>query len=595
SSLSFFTYILTEEGSDPESIEAKFPDIIKSATRHSENYSFSLQPLTEIHLNNDGMVYDIEPQGSMLRIYIFSIIAFLLLVIALINYMILSTARSSVRSKEVGIRKVVGAQRSDLVKQIILESVLISYIALPIAVVFAGLVIPHVNRLLETSIEINQFYNWDFVGGFLGMTLLAGIFSGAYIALVLSRSHPLHVLKSKINTGASRSFFRNSLIVFQMTVFAALIVGSLVMYNQIQYLTVEKDLGFDKENVISIYLNDRAFEGRYQTFKEEVRKNPIIKYVTSSYAPPPANMIKTSAIKAVRNPDTGKIRGFRSWTYDNVSDPTDLIIQDNGSVDYDYPEALGLRLIAGRTFDRDKPWTRKEIIVNEAFLKERKIENPIGQTIRVIDEDLRIIGVVKDFHTHSLYQEINPLVLKLGTQYTNQIIIKTEPDKTREAVTFMEEVWDRISPESPFEYSFLDETLETIYDREEKFGEAIGYFTYLAIFIASLGLFGLTLFISEQRRQEIGIRKVLGSSVYGIVRLITNEFIFLVLAANIAAFPVGWFVMHKWLENFAYRVTIEWQIFAFAFGLSFGIALLTVSYHSIKAATANPVNSLRYE
>ncbi|MFC1564033.1 ABC transporter permease [candidate division KSB1 bacterium] len=595
SSLSFYTYILTDEGSDPAAIEASLSDIIRPTPTYREYYSFTLQPLINIHLNNIEIVFDIESQGSMFKIYVFSIIAFLLLVIALINYMILSTARSSIRSKEVGIRKVVGAQRSDLVKQIIIESILISYIALPISVIFAGFVIPHVNRLLETGIRIEQFYNWDFITAFLGLTLLAGLISGAYISLVLSRSHPLHVLKSKINTGVSRSYFRNSLIVFQMTVFAALIVGSIVMYKQIRYLTVEKDLGFDKEDVISIHLNDRAFEGKYKIFRDEARKNPIIKYVTSSYADPPANMIRTSAVRAVRHPDTGEIYGFHSWTHDNVSDPSDLIIIDSGSVDYDYPEAVGLRLIAGRTFDRNKPFTRKEIIVNETFLKERNIENPIGQTIRVIDEDLRIIGVVKDFHTHSLYQKINPLKLRLGTQYIQQIIVKTEPGKTREAIVFMEEVWNRISPESPFEYSFLEETLETIYDREDKFGEAIGYFTYLAIFIACLGLFGLTLFISEQRRQEIGIRKVLGSSAYGIVRLITNEFIFLVLIANIAAFPIGWFVMHKWLENFAYRITIEWQIFAFAFGLSFGIALLTVSFHSLKAAAANPVNSLRYE
>lgn len=592
--LAFHTYILLSETADPILMEENLVSFMETHASRPYPFRFELQPLPQIHLNRLEIRNEIEPQGSPLRITLFSAVAFGILLIAVINYVILSTARSTLRAKEVGVRKVVGANQTELIRQIMFESGLITLIAIPLSVGLVILSLPYLTRFLGTALKVLHLIQWQCIAGFLGIALLASVFSGAYIGFVLSAFRPVDVIHERFHAEYSKSRFRGVLVVIQITIFVILMIGAVIIERQVDYLINGKDLGFDRENIMSIPIHERNFVSSYRILKQEVTKCPDIEVMTCSQSAPPANYVPKHAYQKVTDPKTGRT-GFYSWQSDSEEPREDLEILEDTAVDFGYVEALGLKIAAGRAFSEDVSSDRRSIMVNESFVKYRGIENPVGKTIRLIDENKTIIGVLKDYHTHGLYDEIFPMVLRWNIQWAQQIIVRVRGGHTAAALAFLKEEWHKLCPDSPFEYVFLDEYIENAYGEEIMFGHMIGVFSILAIVIAGLGLFGLAQFTAQQKTHEIGIRKVMGATVPSIVKLMLKGFIVVVLIANAISWPAAWFLTRHWLQDFAYRIDVNFFIFILTGAVTMFIALSTVIWQVVRAARVNPVESLRYE
>ncbi|WP_109301824.1 ABC transporter permease [Aquimarina sp. AU474] len=582
----FHTYIKLKQGSNAAQLEAKFPEFVEKfiapdiSTPGLEKKLF-LQPLESIYLTSD-IQWEISKNGSMTYIYIFSAIALFLLLIACINFMNLSTARSEKRAKEVGMRKVLGAKREMLIIQFLGESMVLCMLSLAIAIALVFILLPTFNTFVDKDLTLLEYPNIIF--WILGFALLTGLLSGLYPAFYLSSFAPITTLKGKLMNTFSATVVRKGLVVFQFTVSAALILVAGMIWQQMEFLQ-NKDLGFKKEQQIVLPLRSAEVEGKYETLKTELLKNPNIVSATAGDTYPGFEMLSDNSFYA-----EDKTPEEHVWTHFARSQE-------------DYIKTLGYTLLYGRTFSKNKHKDSLGIILNEMAVKNLGYapEKAVGRKIYYEwDKEkfhLEIIGVIKDFNYKSLHEPITPYgVLRLNNNQANYFIANIRDGADyQKTIADIKTIWQKINPESPFEYSFLDQDFDSNYIAEKQTSKVVFSFMFVAIFIACIGLFGLASFSTEQRKKEVGIRRVLGASVLGITSMHIKDFLKLVLLAMVLASPLAYYLGYKWLENFAYKIEISWWLFASSAGVAIFIACITVGSQVIKAALANPVNSLRTE
>ncbi|HEX5555232.1 MAG TPA: ABC transporter permease [Chitinophagaceae bacterium] len=592
----YYTYLVLPKGYDYRKLQAKLPGIVdkyigpqmqkamgtglSAFRKNGNNIGLYLQPLTAIHLHSD-FTGDLSPGSNVSYIYIFGVIGIFMLLIACINFMNLSTASASRRAREIGIRKVLGSGRPALVKQFLLESLLVTVIAFLIALVMVSLALPLFNGLSGKALSLNVvFLNTWMMPGILLFVLCTGLLSGSYPAFFLSSYKPVSVLKGQVSSGKKSMGLRSGLVVFQFFISITLIVCTVVVYRQLRYMQHMK-LGYDKNQVL--ILPETWLLGKTQeAFHQQLLQDPRIEEVSvSGYLP------------------AGSSYGNSFYVYGD-GHANRLVKTLRYDVDTRYIATMGMKLASGRNFSKDFGTDSTAIIVNQTAAKAFGWGNDaLGHTITRRDNDgtlttYRVIGVVKDFHFRSLHELISPLVMVLG-HGAGTMILKVKAGNTRALLTDIRKKWDQLTPEAPLSYSFLDDRVSHTYVSEQQTGRILGIFSGLAIFIACLGLFGLVMYAARRRTREIGIRKVLGAGVPGIVGLLTKDFIRLVVMAFIMAAPVAWWAMHTWLQDFAYRIRISWWIFLLAGVVAMVIALATVGLQAVKAAMANPVKSLRTE
>ena len=595
----FQTYIVLKEGTDYKAFEKKFDEVVvkhilpqakqliqinsmDEFKKAGNNLEYSLIPLTDIHLKSDRFP-ELGTNGNIQYVYIFSIAALFVLLLACINFMNLSTARSANRAKEVGIRKVLGTERKTLIGQFIAESSLMSYLAFVVALIITGLVLPYFNEIAAKAFTFRSLFTLKSLPFLLVLPLVVGILAGYYPAFFLSSFKPIAVLKGKLNTGFQRSNFRNGLVTFQFVTTIFLVISTIIVYQQLNYIQT-KNIGFNKEQVLVIN-GSGALKQNAEVFKDEVLKiSGITKGTFAGYLP---------VANSSRNDNT--------FSKEAVMDLKNGFNMQVWNIEHDYIPTLGIEIVNGRNFSREFPTDSSGIIINETTAKLLGYDDPIGKRIYTSDGNdakqniaFQIIGVVKNFHYESLRQNIGPLCMKLGRS-TMAMAFKINTQDIPALVNKVKTTWKTLAPEMPFRYSFLDENFDEMYRTEQRVGKVALIFACLTIFIACLGLFGLVTYISEQRTKEVGIRKVLGASVSNITTLLTKDFIQLVLLAIVIASPLAWWAMHKWLQDFVYRIDISGWVFVLAGFMALLIALLTVSFQAIKAAVANPVKSLRTE
>ncbi|MCI0692122.1 ABC transporter permease [candidate division KSB1 bacterium] len=576
----FFTYLLLSEKSSRSDLENKFSGFIEKhiGQERPAGLMFPLQPLHHIRLYSSHLAWDITVHGDIAYIYTFSAIAIFVLLIASVNYMNLSTARSTKRAKEVGLRKVVGANRRQLVRQFLGESLLLAFLSLILAIGLVEILLPLFNNILGKSLAIRYSQNLPFLSGLVITTILVGVISGSFPAFFLSAFRPAEVLKSKLKSDKT-AILRKGLVTLQFTISISLIVCSIAVYRQLHFLKT-KDLEFDKEHLIVANMPDSENErSTYLALKNDLLQHPDITGVSAASSVPPHKYHYTGAHAADDSNKTSLTMKFFA-------------------VDHNFIETLEMKMVSGRTFSADYATDEKgAIVINEAAVRELGWETPVGKRLKVNWNDRvgTVIGVVKDFHFKSLHDKIEPTVFTVDFNQLWQIVVRIRPQNIPNTLNDIKLQWKKYDPVTPFDFSFVDQNFAQQYRAEQKMGSALGYFTFLAILIACLGIFGLASFSAENRTKEIGIRKILGASVAGIVNLLSKDFVKNVLLANCIAWPLAYFAMNKWLENFAYRIDVGWPMFALAGGAALLIALLTVSTQAIKAALANPVEALRYE
>ena len=535
---------------------------------------FQLQPITDIHLHS-ALQIDLPGHGNIQYVNIFFVIAIFILVVACINFMNLSTARSVRRAKEVGLRKVVGARRSQLIAQFLGESLIISFLSLLIAVGLVWLVLPAFNLLAEKELAIHLF-DPKLLGALLGIALLTGLISGSYPALYLSGFKPVKVLKGKMKPGAGNLLFRNGLVVTQFVVSIILLAGTAVVYKQLNFIK-SKNLGFEKSNLLYIPMTGDIW-GKQQALKNSLKQNPA-----------------TSDFTVISDIPTNLVTGTIDVRWEG-KDPNSQVVIPSIDVDENFIDAFQMKMLSGRSFSEDFKGDSSNYVLNEKAVQVMgmRVNNAVGKSLTFDETKGTIIGVVKDFNFKPLQYAIEPLVLRRN-KWGGIMVVRTAPGKTETAIKDLQKIYSELNPAYPFTYNFLDKDLDNQYRGEQKIGSIFNLFAILAIFISCLGLYGLSAFMAEQRTKEIGVRKVLGASVFNIVYLLSGNFTRLILIAMAVAIPVSWLAINSWLKSFAYRIDISWTIFLIASATALFIAWFTVSYESIKAAIANPVKSLRTE
>ncbi len=588
-----YTYILLQEGFPPEQLENKIPALLEKymgpqleqilgmTLEHfhegGNEYGYFIQPLKDIHLRSD-LQFEIESGGSITTVYIFSLIALFLIIIASINFMNLATASSSSRAPEVGVRKVVGSDRSRLIWQFMTESFIISFISLLIAILLVELFIPSFNSLAHKALEFNLFRNPILLPALIIIGILVGFLSGSYPAFILASFKPVSVLKGELRSGMRSSYLRSLLVTLQFTITICLFISTFIVYKQMNYIQ-KKDLGFNKENMVVI---DRAYVlgDKAESFRQELLKNPGIMYVSRSNAVP------------------GGLIGDNAYVPEGAStDETHAI--NNIYADPYFAEVYGLEIKEGRWFSEETLTDSFTIVLNESAVEALGFERPLqmrlindfGENVR----PLQIIGVVKDFHFQSLHQEIKPLVLLFLSFNAYKMSIKIDGSNVQETLKYIEKTWSNFVTDQPINMTFLEDDLVTHYSSDRSTGLIFSIFSILAIFIAALGLLGLTSFSAEQRTKEVGIRKVMGATITRVMAILSKEIIWLILFATLIAWPIGYFFMKDWLQNFAFRIKLDPLIFIGSTLLAFLIAIVTVSVRTYRAAIVNPAESLRYE
>ena len=593
----FNTYIVLKEGADPKKLESQFDAVINKylapqalqvfhATmeefkKTGGHVYYSLMPLTQIHLHSSKTA-ELGANGSMQYVYIFSAIATFILLIACVNFMNLSTARSSNRAKEVGVRKVLGSSKQNLINQFLTESVLISFIALILAIGIAKLLLPYFNQVSGKQIDIGLFSRPWLLPVLLLLVLVVGVLAGSYPSFYLSSFQPVTVLKGKIAGGFKRSWLRSSLVVFQFAISIILIVGTVVIYSQLNFIRNRK-LGFDREHILVIQ-NCYPLGKQAKTFRNELFNIRGVEGATMSGFLPTSDYRSDSPL-------------FPDATLDQKS----AVAMQTWYVDENYIPTLKMQMLKGRNFSADMPTDSSAIILNEAATKLLPFDDPLDKTLYYLTninsratKTYHVIGIVKNFNFNSLREQVSPMGL-FYTEERGKIAVRFKSADVFSLISAVENKWKSIAPNQPFSYSFMDEDFNNIYRAEQRIGKIAISFSILAILIACLGLFGLVTYAAEQRTKEIGIRKVLGASVANIVNMLSKDFMKLVFIAMLIAFPLGWYFMNKWLQDFAYRISIDWKIFLIAGLTAILIAILTVSAQAVKAALANPVNNLRTE
>ena len=595
----FQTYVLLKKGTDYKAFDKNFVQVVEKyvlpqakqfmqissmeAFRKSgNNLEYHLMPVTDIHLKS-GRFPELDVNGSMQYVYIFSAVALFILLIACINFMNLSTARSASRSKEVGIRKVLGTNKKSLVWQFLTESTMMVFIALTIALFIASLIMPFFNDVSSKSLTIATLFSYKTLPFLLLLPFVVGALAGSYPAFFLSSFQPIAVLKGKVNAGFKKSSLRSGLVIFQFAISIVLIIGVTIIYNQLNYIQTKK-LGFNKDQVL-ILNGTGALDKNAEVFKNEVAK---------------MNGIKSASFGGYL-PVNGSSRSDDTYSTGAVLNDKNAFSMQSWSVDYDYINTLGMELSKGRNFSREFKTDSSAVIINETAAKMLGYNNPIGKKIYTFTNDIppqsiayTVIGVVKDFHFESLRQTIGPLCMRMANN-SWATVFKVSTTDIKGLLKNIETKWKTMAPGMPFNYQFLDESFDNMYRAEQRIGKIALAFAILTILIACLGLFGLATYMAEQRTKEIGVRKVLGASVSNLISMLSKDFLKLVLVAALLAFPIAWYAMHKWLQDFAFKVNISWWVFILAGVISVSIAILAVSSQAIKAALNNPVKSLRTE
>ncbi len=590
SNLGEFTYLELNKKADVKKLEAKFPQLVAKyvvpevqhdmgvslaeAQKSVNTFIFTLQPLTDIHLYSHTK-NELEPNGDIQYVYIFAIF---ILLLACVNFTNLSIARSVKRAKEVGVRKVMGSAKFQLIKQFLSESVLMSFCSMLLAIVFIFLLLPYFNQVSGKQISLEYFLNYKFIFAMLALIFFVGIVAGIYPSFFLSSFNPIKVLKGHSKTGSNKNTLRSSLIVFQFFVSTALVISTIIVYEQLNYMQ-NKKLGYDKEQVL--FLPDGRLIGDNQdAFKQQLLQD--------------SRVVSASIARSIPGDDF--MDGTEAHPQNENGNGTEIHMNIY-HVDYDYVKTLGIKITQGRYFSKDFGSDSEAVVINESAVNElgwNKV-NPVGRTIvRSGQHMFKVVGVVADFNYTSAKQKIAPLMMMLGNNHGGMMI----KIKTVDVTGFLKDLknkWNAFNPQGPLSYSFLDDKFVSLYLSELRTQQIFSAFAVIAIIIATLGLFGLSAFVIEQRTKEIGIRKVLGASVQQVLLLVSKEFLSLVAIAFIISVPVTYWAMHQWLENYAYRISISIGVFAAAGIVTVLIALLTVSFQALKAALSNPVKSLRTE
>lgn len=592
---SFAAYVMLQPNVKQADIEKKMHDLLlkygepqlkqilniswNDFVKAGNHYEYFLEPLLDVHL------YSKTLSGSEAKmVYIFIIIAVFILLIACINFMNLSTARAANRAKEVGIRKVLGSQRRFLMLQFLSEAFFISLLSLILAVMLLELLMPSLNSFLDIKLNINYFQNWFIIPSLLALVVIVGVLAGSYPAFVLANFQPVAVLKGKMKAGSKSSVLRKILVVFQFTISTIILLGTLVIYQQINYF-LNKNLGFNKEQMLIIQ-RASTLGKQTQAFQDEIRKDP--------------NIVNTSNSNTL----PGYLNSNQGYQFEGV-DPSKTFIFWRMEADPQYLKTMGIDLVEGRFFEEGSKADSNVVILNESATRELGFKTPkeaMGK--RIIDlrphsdhnQFLPIVGIVKDWHFQSLHSQIAPMIFHLKHPENSGVVnVRLRPENNKQTISMIEKTWKKFTNDQPFEYFFIDKKLEELYKSETQVGKISTFFAFLAIFIACLGLFGLISFTSLLRTKEIGIRKTLGASTQTIIYLLSKETIILVIVSSLIAYPVAYYYMDKWLQNFVYRMNINWLVFVLTTFLVILIALLTVSFQAIKAARRNPIEALRYE
>ena len=589
----FYTYLLLNKNSDPKKLEAKFPQLVEKyvvpetqrdmgvslteARKSINDFVFTLEPLNRIHLYSHTK-YELEANGDIQYVYIFSALALFILLLAGINFTNLSTVKAVKRSREVGIRKVLGSLKRQLVTQFLSESVIITIFALLCAFGFALLLLPSFNQVANKHFTYQNFINFPFIAAMLVLCFLTGILAGIYPAFFLSSFNTIKVLKGNSGQSAKKSFLRSGLVVFQFFISISLIIATVIVYQQLHFMQ-NKKLGFEQDQVV--YLPDADLLGDNQdAFKQQISLDSRVVSSTISWGVPGNPQMNGTEIFPKNDSGNGKT------IHTNIY-----------NIDHDYLKTLGIQIASGRNFSKDFPTDSGGVLINEAMVRQLGWSgtNPIGKSIvRSGQKEYKIVGVVKDFNYASARQEIAPLMMMLGNN-SGGIILKIKTNDVQDLLAELKKQWDAFHPAGPFNYSFLNDDFAKLYEGEQRTQSIFSAFALLAIIIASLGLFGLSAFIIEQRTKEIGIRKVLGASVESVLILVSKEFLRLVSIAFLVSIPFTYWAMHTWLQDFAYRINISLWVFIVAGFLSILIAVLTISFQTIKTALMNPVKSMRSE
>ncbi|AHM62863.1 hypothetical protein D770_23090 [Flammeovirgaceae bacterium 311] len=580
----FYTYIKVKERVEISAFEKKVATIANAyeGERLKEfgyTFRYFLQPVQDIHLHSN-LRYEAEAPGNPINIYIFTVVAMLILLIASLNYVNLTTAQSANRAKEVGVRKVIGAAKSSLFVQFVFETIILTAIALLLALLIVLVSRPLFEAISGQTISLQQIFSFEFVAGLLGLTLILGIAAAVYPALFLSSYQPVKVLKGSLGMGSRGASLRKVLVVCQFSISLMLIVGTMMVYRQLNFMK-DQQLGFEKEQMLVLPVRGASIEDNYQQIKNEFQSHSSIISATSSAFIPGEEManFSTSLLGVADDKSQSMFYLF---------------------VDADFLKTYGIEMVAGRSLDGEiQSDAESGFLVNEKAVAAFGWANPeeaIGQKMSAgFGREGEIIGVYKDFHYRSLQAPIEPLVMAILPSQFSYISLKMKTSDIGSTMAFVEQKWKELYPQNPYEYAFLDEEFNKQYEADEKIGQTFMAFTGIAIFIACLGLFGLATFIAQQRTKEIGVRKVLGASVTSIVALLSKDFVKLILISFVIATPLSYLLISKWLENFASRISIGWTTFAIAGVTILLIALLTVSFQSLKAALANPVKNLRSE
>jgi putative ABC transport system permease protein len=594
------TYVLLKDAKDHNKLAASFPAFLQKFTgaqmqselglniaqfeKGGSHFRLNLTALTDIHLTS-SRIGELGPNSTTQYVYIFSAIAIFILLIACVNFMNLSTARSSNRAREVGVRKVLGSSRKHLIFQFLAESILITLVATLIAILAATILLPLFNQLSGKEIVLTvDTFKW-LVPALLAIVLVIGSLAGSYPAFFLSAFQPIDVLKGKLSAGFKGGGLRSFLVVFQFFVSILLIIGTLVIHNQLNFIQT-KNLGYNRNQVL-VVKNSEELKQQANVFKQELAELPGVKEATMTGFLPTNGWRHTNIY-------------YKDATYDQKKS----LFPQSWQIDADYIPTMDMKIAAGRNFSKEMQTDSSAIIINEAAAKFLGFADPVGKTIYQSlggnrkggpnVKECHIVGVVKDFHFNSLREKIEPIVLTYG-QNAGALAIRVSTANITALMAQVKDKWNSLSPGVQIDYSFMDQDFDASYRSEQRIGTIFIIFTSLAIIIACLGLFGLAAYAAEQRTKEIGIRKVLGADVSVIVGMLSKDFIKLVCIAIILASPIAWFVMTKWLQDFAYRITIQWWVIAVAGAGALVIAFVTISFQSVKAALANPVNSLKNE
>lgn len=577
-----FTYLLLPGGLDVKAFETKIQGMYEAHMKSifgplNINIEYILEPIRKIHLYSTNAA-EPEPTGSISYVYIFAIVAVFLVLIAAMNYMNLATARSTQRAREVGLRKVVGSRRSLLIMQFLSESVLLTLISLIISIILLLVLLPRFNTLAGKSFDIGILLSPAVLMSVFIVIVVSGIIGGSYPAFFLSRFSPVTVLKGEITQGSAGALFRKILVIIQFTISVAMIVCTMVVFRQLNFLK-EKDQGFNQENVLSLQLNNQQMINKYPVLKQLLLKNEDIKYVTSTNTP-----MGEGSGKVIFNMETDQGMAQRGINF--------------AVVDHDFIDALEIKIVEGRDFQLDMPSdTLTGVVVNETLVKRMGWSDPIGKRAEVGDESTvraRVIGVMADYHQTGMYNEIESLLL-VYRERNNIVYVKLGGNNTEQTLSFIENTWKEVFPDQPYSYTFLKERFNRQFEADEKRGLIFTMFTILAILIACMGLFGLASYMVEQRTKEVGIRKVFGASEGVVVRLISRDFLLLVGISIVIALPVAFYFMSNWLENYVYRTNISIPLLILAALLTIGITFITISYKAYQAAVTNPASSIRTE